>query len=83
MMEAKRWNERLRLIMAALNATAIGTFGLGVVAPIVAALTAPDQAGGLDDLPFFGGVVWPAVLVALFLHVCAHIIVSYLEPEKE
>lgn len=89
-MRAKRWNERLRLIMAALNATAVGTFGLGAVAPVIAkmATMAPTAAGenaaasALEGLSFAKDVIWPAILAAVVLHLCALKLVSYIEPEE-
>lgn len=86
-MEAKRWNERLKLAMTALNATAVGTFGLGAIAPIISKLTtasgqtAADGMAALADLSFVEDVVWPPVIAAALLHGFAHILVSLMEPE--
>lgn len=86
-MEAKRWNERLKLATTALNATAVGTFGLGAIAPIISKLTtassqaAADGMAALADLSFVEDVVWPPVIAAALLHGFAHILVSLMEPE--
>jgi len=93
-MEAKRWNERLKLVMTALNTTAIGLLGLSVIAPMLARLAAYNASPPLDRLDeklrtlgieqsfsITDGVVWQAALAALFLHLLAHIVVSFMDKE--
>lgn len=48
-MHAKRWNERVKLVMTSLNAIAITIFGLAVIAPILAHLT----AAAADPIPLY------------------------------
>ncbi|MEQ9124195.1 MAG: hypothetical protein RIM80_16720 [Alphaproteobacteria bacterium] len=89
-LKAKRWNERLRLVITALNLTAVGTFGLAVTAPLLrssgpilngrSAITAlesklPGEFSPLDV------VAWDAALAALAMHIFAHILVGLIEPE--
>ncbi len=84
MMTAKRWNEHVKLVVTALNTTAIGTFGLAVIAPIVTKLSeARGKPSGdmLSGLSFLKDVIWPALIAALVLHCFAHAVLSYLEPE--
>lgn len=90
---AKKWNERVRLIITFLNVTAIGSFGLAVTAPIVSHLALRRPATAKDSPPPWGElklggdftlldvVLWDMAAVAIALHVFAHMLVSLIERE--
>ncbi len=89
-MRAKRWNERLRLVITAFNLTAVGTFGLAVTAPLLkkgGLVFARSDGASLPELKLFEGfspldlVAWDAAGAALLLHVFAHILVGLTESE--
>jgi hypothetical protein len=91
-LRAKRWNAQLRLVIEFFNVTAIGAFGLAVIAPILALLQARTQRIGEAEsgdawfttmsYEWHEVVIWPAVAVALFFHLFAHILIQLTEPEE-
>lgn len=88
-LKAKRWNERVRLFAAFLNISAVGAFGLAVISPIMDHLKyGNEQVAGWEkftvpfDGPWYAVISWQAALLALILHVCAHIVLSVLDREE-
>lgn len=93
-MRAKRWNERVRLVITFLNVTAIGAFGLAVTGPIVTQLNlrggTENTAGGArfsevtlsSEFSLSQVVAWDIALAALVVHAFAHILVTFIEPEE-
>jgi len=80
--------------MTALNSTAIGLFGLSVVAPLLARVAARKAQGEVVPSPdklavlalgkpfsLSEGIVWQAALAALCLHALAHIVVTFMDKE--
>ncbi|MEM6943119.1 MAG: hypothetical protein AAF416_02570 [Pseudomonadota bacterium] len=88
-MSAKRWNERLRLVITHFNITSVGAFGLAVTAPILEARRSGEAGLGVmfdeltlsADLSVADVVAWDVATAALALHVFAHILVGLTEPE--
>ena len=91
-MRAKRWNERLRLVIAFLNITSVGAFGLAITAPVLERLRFIRAVEGGDplfekfsfvqDLSVTNVIEWRVATAALVLHVFAHILVTFTEPEE-
>jgi multisubunit Na+/H+ antiporter MnhB subunit len=92
-LSAKRWNERIRLIITFMNVTAIGTFGLAVTAPILRSLGGPsgsvferkvlgiNSEANVHNVALFDVIAWEMASAALFLHILAHVLVSLIERE--
>jgi hypothetical protein len=88
-MDAKRWNEGVRLVSTFLNASSIGAFGLSVLAPMkdanrfspVGDAVIPSKLGMDEPFSITDGVVWPLLALALIMHFFAHIVVAFMEEE--
>jgi hypothetical protein len=69
-LQAKRFNEHVKLLVTSLNAIGLVIFGAGVLQPLVTA--------GPGSLSFLN-LVWIALGVAL--HLCAQALIRLIRPE--
>lgn len=93
-MRAKRWNERLRLVITFFNITSIGAFGLSVIAPILEFMKNRNgmvfnekfafwgKLEGMKEISYLDVIAWEAAGAALAMHVFSHILVGLTEPEE-
>ena len=77
-LQAKRWNEHIRLTATFLNVTSIGVFGLAVTAPLLRRLGTSGELLNSQQLATseIGSLSWEAAAFALLLHLGAHILVG-------
>ena len=87
----RQWNERVRLLVNFFNLIAVGTFGVGVAAPLTDksnplydqwALIGPDKLNIFKDFSLTDVISWQFVIAVIGLHISAHILIGLLEPEE-
>ncbi len=69
-LQAKRFNEHVKLLVTSLNAIALVIFGAGVLQPLLT--TGPESFSPLN-------VVW--IVLSIALHLCAQALIRLLRPE--
>ena len=83
----KVWNEHIKLLSTLFNAISIGVLGVAVIGPLAQPenpFFGWDHLGDSQKLEDFSGVLsvpsplsvieWSAVVIALIIHVLAHVI---------
>lgn len=88
-LQAKIWNERLKLVISFLHITSVGMFGLAVTAPILETLRVSQNGGeggasalALPEFSISDVIAWEAAAGAWVIQVFAHILVGLMELEE-
>lgn len=88
---ARRWNERVRLLVSFFNLTSVGVFGLAIIAPMTDSanpLVYYWSSGGAEKVNLSEHfslsdiIAWEAALGVVVLHVFAHILIGLTEAEE-